>query len=284
MIKQILDALVCPVCGAAFFETEDGKSLVCAGCEEGPRAGRRHCFDLGGSGYINLASPSQSLSGDSREAIRARSRFLDAGYYAPIREAVCDALVRYAGEGLAVDAGCGEGYYTEGMAACAQSVIGFDLSKFGVDAAAKRAKRARAENLFAAVAGIYEMPLRSRCASAVVSIFAPCAEQEFSRVLQAGGVLIAVGAGEDHLLGLKKAVYKNVYKNTAREDMPRGMRLLEEKRVAYRADIEGAQAISDLFSMTPYYYRTSEEDLAKLNALTSLSTEVDVTVSVYRND
>ena len=277
MIQKILDTLRCPVCGDPAAESGDGRSLVCAGT-----AGRRHCFDYAASGYVNLAPPSQSLSGDSREAVRSRTRFLDAGYYAPVREAVCDAVRRYAAGGVVIDAGCGEGYYTEGVASCADAVIGFDLSKFGIDAAAKRARRAKVDNLFFAVAGIYDMPLRDACADAVISIFAPCAEQEFDRVLKRSGVVIAVGAGEEHLLGLKRAVYAEVYKNAPREDMPQGMKLLEEKRVSFMAHIEGNDAIHDLFSMTPYYYRTSESDLAKLSNLDRLATEVDVTVSVYQ--
>ena len=277
MIEKILDTLRCPVCGDAVAESGDGRSLVCAG-----NAGRRHCFDYAASGYINLAPPSQSLSGDSREAVRSRTRFLDAGYYSPVRDAVCDAVRRYAAGGVVIDAGCGEGYYTEGMASCAEAVIGFDLSKFGIDAAAKRAKRAHADHLFFSVAGIYDMPLRDGCADAVVSIFAPCAEQEFDRVLKSGGVVIAVGAGEEHLLGLKRAVYDEVYKNAPREDMPQGMKLLEEKRVSFLASIEGNDAIRDLFSMTPYYYRTSRADMEKLENTTGLVTEVEFDIEVYK--
>lgn len=283
-MERIADALICPVCGASLVGSADGKSLICEGGARGNRTCRRHCFDFSASGYVNLAPPSQSLSGDSREAVRSRTRFLDEGYYAPIREAVCEMLDQYCPKGLVVDAGCGEGYYTAAMAKHAASVVGFDLSKFGIDAAAKRARRETLENALFAVSGIYAMPLRDGCADAVVSLFAPCAEGEFSRVLRSGGVVIAVGAGEDHLLGLKKAIYQDVYKNTPREDMPRAMSLREERRVSFSITLDDNQAIKDLFSMTPYYYRTNETDLAKLATLTHLETEVDVTVSIYQKD
>lgn len=281
-MKQIFEALICPVCGAPVTKSEDAKSIICEGGAKGHRACRRHCFDLAASGYVNLALPSQSLSGDSREAVRSRTRFLDADYYAPIRDAVCEMIDTHCPRGLVVDAGCGEGYYTAAMAKHAASVVGFDLSKFGIDAAAKRAHREGLENALFAVSGIYAMPLRDGCADGIVSLFAPCAEKEFSRVLRSGGVVIAVGAGEDHLLGLKKAIYNEVYKNTPREDMPKTMKKREEKRVSFSISLENNAAIHDLFSMTPYYYRTSEEDLGKLSALEHLETEVDVTVSVYQ--
>ena len=283
-MKDVIQALLCPVCGAPMAESDDKKSILCEGGARGNRVSRRHCFDCAASGYVNLAPPAQSLSGDSREAVRSRTRFLDTDCYAPIRDAVCEMIDRYCGDGIVVDAGCGEGYYTAAMAKHAAGVIGFDLSKFGIDTAAKRARREGLDNALLAVSGIYEIPLRDGCAKGVVSLFAPCAEEEFSRVLQSGGVVIAVGAGEDHLLGLKKAIYDEVYKNTPREDMPKSMKLLEEKRVTFTITLTENGAIRDLFSMTPYYYRTSEADLAKLSALDSLETEIDVTVSVYQKD
>lgn len=281
-MKQIFEALICPVCGTPVTKSEDTKSIICDGGAKGNRACRRHCFDFSASGYVNLAPPSQSLSGDSREAVRSRTRFLDADYYAPIKDAVCEMIDTYCPRGLVVDAGCGEGYYTAAMAKHAASVVGFDLSKFGIDAAAKRARREGLGNVLFSASGIYSMPLRDGCADGIVSLFAPCAEEEFSRVLRSGGVVIAVGAGEDHLLGLKRAIYSEVYKNTPREDMPKSMQLLEEKRVSFSISLESNDTIRDLFSMTPYYYRTSEEDLAKLAALERLETEVDVIVSVYQ--
>jgi len=219
-LNLIYEALQCPVCGADMSLNPEGKSLMCAGGARGNRAVKRHCFDFSASGYLNFAPPSQSLSGDSREAIRSRTRFLEAGYYDPICQAVCEVIRTYAPDGLAVDAGCGEGYYTAAMAECTGGVVGFDLSKTGIDAAAKRARRKHLENALFGVAGIYSMPLRNESVDAVVSLFAPCAEDEFCRILRHGGVLVAVGAGEDHLLGLKRAVYDEVYKNTRREDMP----------------------------------------------------------------
>lgn len=281
-MKNFLLAFICPVCGADMAKSEDGKSLICAGGARGNRTSKHHCFDFSASGYVNFAPPSQSLSGDSKDAVRSRTRFLDGGYYAPVRDAVCELIKDYCADGLVVDAGCGEGYYTTAMADACPFVFGCDLSKFGIDAAAKRARRKGMQNALFAVSGLYELPLRDQSASGVVSIFAPCAEDEFLRVLAPGGVLITAAAGENHLLGLKRAVYDEVYKNTVREDMPRQMRCLEEKRISFSICLEDNNTIRDLFSMTPYYYRTGEKDLEKLAALTRLETEVDVTVSVYQ--
>ena len=279
---MIVNSVICPICGAVMRESEDNKSLVCLGGARGNRERRFHCFDFSSSGYINFALPSQSLSGDSKQAVASRTRFLEGGYYDPVRDAVCRAVETYSAGGLVIDAGCGEGYYTAALANAAQAVIGVDLSKSGIDAAAKRARRLKLKNALFAVAGIYGMPVADECADAVVSLFAPCAEQEFLRVLRPGGILVAVGAGEDHLLGLKRAVYDRVYKNEERADMPKNLVPIEKKEIKFEIDLPDSQTVKDLFSMTPYYYRTGERDMEKLNALSSLSTEVHVFVDVYR--
>ncbi len=273
MNEKIKRALRCPVCGAPFSVGNGGKSLICVGER------KRHCYDLSSSGYVNFAPPSQSRSGDSKEAVRSRTSFLDGGFYAQIRDTVSDAVKRYS-KGLVIDAGCGEGYYSSALTDVADGVIGFDLSKFGVETAAKRAKER--DNAFFGVAGIYDMPLFDACVGAVVNIFAPCATEEFKRVLAEDGVLIAVGAGKNHLLGLKKAIYEEAYENDDREDMPPDMTLLEERNVSYEIALSGKGEIANLFSMTPYYYRTSEKDMEKLRRLERVTTPVDVFVRVYK--
>lgn len=283
-MNRIVESLICPVCGAPVSESEDKKSLICAGGARGNREPKRHCFDFASSGYINLAPPSQSLSGDSKQAVVSRTRFLDGGYYAPIRDAVCEAVKTHSAGGLTVDAGCGEGYYTTAVADVCEAVVGFDLSKSAIDAAAKRVRRRGISNALFSVAGIYSMPLADGCADAVVSLFAPCAEEEFLRILRPGGVLVSVGAGEEHLLGLKRAVYDQVYKNEERADTPRILRQIDKNELRFDIELSDSQTIRDLFSMTPYYYRTSEQDMAKLDALSSLRTEVHVFVDVYRKN
>ncbi len=72
--------LICPICGSK-LNTFD-KSLVCAG---------HHCFDIARQGYVNLLTVQQKHSlhpGDTREQVLSRRAFLEAGYYAPIAEAL----------------------------------------------------------------------------------------------------------------------------------------------------------------------------------------------------
>ncbi|MBE6530730.1 MAG: methyltransferase domain-containing protein [Ruminococcaceae bacterium] len=275
--NRILDALVCPCCGAPLGCSDNGKSLLCS-------APRRHCFDFSADGYVNLATAHHG-GGDSKQAVRSRTEFLESGAYEPVSDAVnkilCDFLL---GGGLVVDAGCGEGYYSCRAAENSFDVIGFDLSKDGVAQAAKRARRKGLSNTFFGVGSVYAMPLRDKSADAVINIFAPCAEEEYCRLLKDGGILAVAYAGREHLMGLKRQIYDTVYENEERADMPRSMKLVEERRVRFDLTLRGSAQIMALFSMTPYYWRTSPEDKNKLLGVEELTTEVDIIIAIYKKE
>ena len=271
--KILSNVLICPICECDLGVR--GNSLV---CENG------HCFDVAAAGYVNLASAKQAGGGDSKQLVSARTAFLSAGYYERFSDEINARAVKYARSGVIVDAGCGEGYYSNRVAVAADAdVCGFDLSKFAVMAAAKAAKRNNINSTFA-VAGIFDMPLCDGCADMVINLFAPCAAEEFSRVLKPGGHLIVAGAGERHLEGLKSVIYDNVTKNETRADLPDipSLSLVESARVSYNINIKQREHIMALFSMTPYYYRTSESGRAALEATETLETVVDFDIFVYK--
>jgi len=272
MIPDLFKILRCPVCGSDLGCDREGKTCRCEGA-------RTHCFDFSRSGYLHLGGP-HAGDGDTKEAVLARRAFLDAGYYQPLSDEVNRILDSFSVK-TAVDAGCGEGYYTNRMANESRALVGFDLSRAGIDYAARRAKQRQTHAGFA-VASLFDMPIKSESVDAVVNLFAPCAEEEFLRVLKPGGILLLVGAGERHLMGLKQAIYENPYANAGRADLPRGMALLEKKLLRYEITVEGGEMIAALFSMTPYYWRTSEQDRAKLDPLERLTTEVEFDLFVFR--
>ena len=269
------DILICPVCKNALFKEE--KSYFCSG-------EKKHCFDISSSGHVNLF-PGRATGGDDKTAVRSRTDFLNLGYYQPIADKLCDILSNLNGEHTLVDAGCGEGYYTNRIAQKIGTITyGFDLSKDAIISASKSAKRQGISNAVFGVAGIYELPVANDSADAITNIFAPCAESEFSRILKNDGILVVVTAGKNHLYGLKNAIYDTVYTNEERADMPKNMILVEKHNLSYTIKLDNAESIRNLFSMTPYSYRTSEKDMNKLLALTSLETEVEVDIFVYRRD
>ena len=276
MINRFDNAsLKCPICGAK-TETKDDKMLCCKG-------EKRHTYDISASGYINLASPKQCGGGDTKGAVRARSAFLDAGYYQPIASKISEILGTYIDEkAVVIDAGCGEGYYTVQIAEKVALAIGFDISKFAVEAAAKRAKREGRDNTAFCVASIFAMPVLDESADAVVNIFAPCVEKEYVRVLKPDGIILVVQAGKDHLMGLKRVLYDSAYENDTRVDLPEELELIYEDNLKYSVEIDGQESIQALFEMTPYYWRTSIDDAKKLDGINRLNTDIDIIFSVYR--
>jgi 23S rRNA (guanine745-N1)-methyltransferase len=200
--QSILNLLHCPICHAKLSLANEEKSCGCEG-------ERRHCFDFSKSGYLNLSGP-HGGSGDKKDAIRARREFLNAGYYAPLADAITKKL-NIIGAKSALDAGCGEGYYTNRFSKDLE-ILGIDLSKDGIDAAAKVSKSRQTGAGFV-IASLFALPIPDKTMDAVINIFAPCAEDEFLRILKPGGYVIVVAAGEKHLLGLKEKLYENTYLN-----------------------------------------------------------------------
>ena len=264
--------LRCPVCGAPFARTADGKSVRCLG--DG-----RHCFDYSKSGYLNFSRDGKT--GDAKAAVRARSTFLSAGYYQPLCDRV-DAVLSETGAGTVLDAGCGEGYYTNRIAP-GRTVLGADLSRDGIDRAAREARRSDSGAGFA-VCSLFAVPVTDGCFDAVINLFAPCAEAEFCRVLKPGGYLLLVGAGVRHLMGLKQVLYDEPRENPGRADLPVGMTLVRRERLEGEMTVAGQEMIDALFSMTPYYWRTCEHDRGKLRGLTELKTAYDFDIFLYRKD
>ena len=271
MKNSILDLLHCPICHEKLAFANEGKSCKCEGIKS-------HCFDFSKSGYLNLSGPHGGM-GDQKDAIRSRSLFLNAGYYQPLADYLSQKLDLLGVKRL-LDAGCGEGYYTNRFAAH-RDVIGADLSKDGIDTAAKASKHQQTGAGFI-IASLFSLPIPDKTLDAVINIFAPCAEEEYTRVLKDGGYLFVVGAGKDHLMGLKRAIYDNVYENGQRADLPEGLEHIEKIVSRHEICVEGKEDIAALFSMTPYCWRTSESDHQRLNALDTLQTEVEFEINVYR--
>ena len=274
MKSSVLELLHCPICHAGLELANEGKSCQCKGFN------KKHCFDFSKSGYLNLAGPHGGV-GDQKDAIRARSLFLNAGYYQPLADHLSGKLDLLGVKSL-LDAGCGEGYYTNRFA-LQRDVVGVDLSKDGIDAAAKVSKSHQTGAGFV-IASLFSLPIPDGTMDAVINIFAPCAEDEFLRVLKPGGYGIVVAAGEEHLIGLKEKLYENTYLNRGRADLPRKMKLIAKDRLQYSVTVSSAEQIAALFSMTPYYWRTSEEDRGKLLGLDSLTTDLDFDIYLFRKD
>lgn len=267
---------LCPICKKELTRFES--TLKCE---------NNHSFDYAKSGYVNLLNPGKknnAKAGDSKEMIRARTSFFECGAYEKIRQKLIEIIASLGG-GTVVDAGCGEGYYSLGIAKTdtGSTVLGFDMSKFGCEHGAKVSRQEGLDNAFFAVGNIFDLPLPDSSADVVVSLFAPVASEEFSRVLKNGGHLVVVSAGIDHLDGLKSVIYNNVYQNEEKFLDFDSFELLEVKNLKYKTVVEKNETIQALFTMTPYYHRTSQADKDKLSLVNELETTVEVNFLIYQN-
>ncbi len=217
--------------------------------------------------------------GDDKLMVMARRNFLSEGFYEELCRKICETVGKVVPRGKVIaDVGCGEGYYSKAICSSGEyCFFGIDISKDALKYAAKSIK----EGQFA-VASAFKLPFENSSVDCVMNIFAPSAYDEFHRILKEDGVLIKAVPLEEHLWGLKCAVYDKPYKNKAELRNDVLFNLVSTKEIKYNLCIKGAENIMNLFKMTPYCYKTSRQDTEKISKLTELSTTVHFAIEIYK--
>ncbi|MBQ5311598.1 MAG: methyltransferase domain-containing protein [Oscillospiraceae bacterium] len=268
---------ICPVCRQPLLP--DGRSYR---CEKG------HCFDTARKGYVNLLTTSgrnPKTAGDNADMVRARTDFLDKGYYLPLADRLSEVIGGVTHSGPVIDSGCGEGFYT---VRCAQKLPhihfeGIDISKAAVSHCMTRVHISGITNCAFAVASSFELPFADNSAEVITSVFAPVANDEYSRVLKTGGHLIVVSPSARHLYELKAAVYDAPYENRPNEYGLDSFEHIDSIIFEYEKHIGAQEDIYSLFAMTPYFYKTSEEGMTRLLALDSIDVTCGFEIDIFRN-
>ena len=276
-------ALACPL---------DGLSLADHGnhwrCPSG------HTFDVAREGYLHLLPVQHKRSrdpGDSKEMVAARRRFLAAGAYQPIAVAIAEAVLGNAADAATdaastlhcLDAGCGEGHYLRELIAAAEgrqalSIVGLDISKWAVQAAAKRDRQSTW-----IVGSNARLPLLAGTLDRVLCLFGFPVWPEFARVLKAGGELLLVDPGADHLRELRAIIYPTLKpERDGASAVPPGFAPLPGETVRYTLELGTREAIADLLAMTPHLHRATAEGRARVSALEALTLTVDVRLTRLR--
>jgi 23S rRNA (guanine745-N1)-methyltransferase len=270
-------ALACPL---------DGTPLHCHGSAW--RCASGHSFDIASQGYTNLLPVQHKRSrdpGDSREMVAARRRFLTAGFYQPIAAAVSRAVLSDLpadASSSCLDAGCGEGYYLRELAAAVPdeqtlALLGLDISKWAVLAAAKQDKRVNW-----VVGSNAHLPVLPGTLDRVLCLFGFPVYSEFARVLKPGGRLVQVDAGPDHLRELREIIYPSLKpERTAEMPTPEGFSRLPTETIRFSIDLTSAGQIADLLAMTPHLHRAKAEGRAAAAALTAMSLSLEVRLTGF---
>jgi len=275
--------LVCSVCRSLL--TNQPRSVVCA---------NGHSFDRARQGYVNLLLGKPA--GDSKEMLLARRRFLQAGRYRAVSDAVNEMvaghLAQKEGErgaaAVILDVGCGEGYYLRQLAtafpiddALAPRLVGIDNSRDAIRLAA-----GSAPTMCLVVADVHELiPLASGSVEVLINIFSPRNPGEFARVIAPGGMLLIVIPQPGHLhllrslaplLGIQEgkeerllAEYGNAFEH------------LSTTPVEYDLVLSGDE-VMDLITMSPTFRHIEPESLDALRDLREAPADVRVTVLAFR--
>lgn len=261
--------LRCPLCHQSLLQNPQG--LSCS---------NRHQFDRAKEGYYNLLPVQNKHSrepGDAKEQLQARRQFLQAGFFAPLKEYLQELLpVRTK---TLLDIGCGEGYFTAGFSAALPQaqIYGIDIAKAGVRLAAKSAK-SNASMIYS-VASSFDLPFADESIDLITRIYAPSKDAELCRVIKPGGELIIVTPGENHLLGLRSRIYKEVRAHPQPE-APEGFAVVKHHRLEGGLRVADRDMCTALLAMTPFAWRLSPE-LRDLILATELHDRLDFTISVY---
>jgi 23S rRNA (guanine745-N1)-methyltransferase len=242
---------------------------------------RGHVFDVARSGYLNLLQPQDRRShapGDTKEAVAARRRFLDAGYAQPLVDAIVRALPLAAGTTL-LDAGCGDGHHAAAFRrAYNAEVCGIDISTPAIELAARRHR----DCLWLVANADRFLPFEDESLDAMTSITARMNPAEFHRVLAPGGRLLVAIPGAEDLVELREAIQgERVERERASRTIdlfaPR-FRLTHHETIKHVATL-GPAAMADVLMSTYRGLRHSERE--RLTHITTMPVTLSQDVLIF---
>lgn len=267
----------CPKCHRGLKQI--GKTLKCE---------NNHCYDISHKGYVNLLLVNQTHAkdpGDSKRMILARGAFLDTGKYDCLKNALNSIIVKYARvDDYFLDLCSGDSYYTSFIAKNSPrlQVVNLDISKEAIIQGCSRSRREKINNMEFAIGNIDYLPFLSNSFDLMLNCFGPINVEEFLRVCKNRGIYIRVLPGPKHLWELKRVLYGDKsYLNTEKDNSLPGFELIDKKMIDDCIHLDNTQ-INNLFTMTPYYYKSPKDTTQKLLALPSLDTPIQFEILVYR--
>lgn len=254
---------ICPICKMPLEKNEH--TWKCA---------HNHSFDVAKQGYVNLSMRQKKEQGDNKEMVKARTAFLEKGYYAFLKETLVKQISLYSLSSI-VDTGCGQGYYTRAFSDACSKVIGVDLSKEAIAYAAKHDKKGQY-----IVASIFSMPIEDHACDGVFSIFVPYAKEEIHRIVKPNGIWITVGPGPHHLWELKEMLYANPYENPMPETKMDGFSCVDQSLISAKQMVDD---VWDLLEMTPYRYKSPKAGLERVKNCQQKEMTFEFVVNVWRS-
>ena len=196
-----------------------------------------------------MAKSRKQRMGDDDAMIMARHHFLNLGHYAFLRQKLVDMVSVLQPQTL-IDLGCGDGYYTNAFqqALPHHQVFGVDLSKRALKLASKDSQA----SYF--ISSIADLPIMDHQIQLVSALFVPHQFNEIKRILAKNGHVLLVSVGPDHLIELKQLLYPKLRLNPPIH-VDEAFEVIESHTLSHQALLD-ADALRNLFHMTPYFYTT----------------------------
>lgn len=250
------------------------------------KCAQNHSFDVAKSGYLNLLLAHKMKSkqpGDDKNMVKARQDFLNSQSYLPVVESIAEKIKQYLPDNsVLLDAGCGEGYYTEQLDNLdnIHQTYGFDISKFAILAASKRNK-----NINWSIASVNDIPLSPNSINGIVSIFCRVDPESFAKVLVEQGYLFHVGPGDNHLPNLRKHLYGKVRPYAAdkhENELIERYDLIETVPVQFEFNVSDAALCKQLLTMTPHYWASNPEQQQGLFQKAPFLDRVDMKLMIFK--
>lgn len=227
--------------------------------------------------------------------VNGRREFLRAGHYQPFADAILETIIQTINEyklnneydslnnepTAIVDAGCGEGFYTEQIQQHIPSsrVYGFDISKPAIAAAANN------KTVEWCVASSNRPPYMEKSVDMVVSIFSRIEREAFIGMLKPNGYILYAGPGDNHLHNLRSIIYNQVndYTTDKHHDyFGDSFTLVKEISLQVPIELDSPKSIQQLLSMTPHAHRVSKAGWERLENTQTLSDMGDFKIYLYQ--
>lgn len=258
----------CPICFSPLEKSNN--SLICH---------NKHSFDYAKEGYVNLLPVQLKNSlkpGDDKNMVLARREFLLLGHYDFLRQALLNTALSLPHQNM-IDLGCGEGYYTDYIQSHAQTaqVYGVDISKSAVKYAAKRNK-----NVHYCVATNSHVPFADQFSDLIINVFAPLIGKECKRLLTDQGRILSVSPGAEHLIELKHHIYDTPELHEAAR-APEGFVLDFAQHIQHTIELDNANDIENLLTMTPFGWKISDNNKQNLLQKIPFSLTLSFTINQF---
>jgi len=252
-------------------------------CEKG------HSFDIAKQGYVNLLTRAVKTNYNKELFDSRRKLITESGFFAPLHQKLTELIIEVQGSSrlFILDAGTGEGSHLYKIHHGLLDYIPEKISSAGIDIAKEgiliAAKYYGDQNWF--VADLANIPFQNQTVNIILNILSPANYDEFTRVLEEGGLVIKVVPQKDYLIQLREfnddwPKYDTLYSNESTVELfYQHFQEVEKIHLQYDVSLD-EENLDLLLHMTPLTWNWSDEKIKnfKASGIRSISVDFDILI------